>query len=175
DAKFLPNLRGTVGYLKTDFRDLELLNVEALMDALKFMKAERTSHLYFEPVSGEFLLVDGQLLIPGLRLNSNLSSLDVSGRYGLDGRSNIFIGLKPFQALFGDNKKRIERIQDGETKPNANRKLTYLNLRRDAPGEKYKVRVFQKEEQRREQAALLQQRRALLQTEQLDTTASRVR
>ncbi|HEX8330877.1 MAG TPA: AsmA-like C-terminal region-containing protein [Hymenobacter sp.] len=170
DAKFLPNLKGTVGYLKTDFRDLELLNVEALMEALKFMKAERTSHLYFEPVSGEFLLVNGQLLIPSLRLNSNLSTLDVSGRYGLDGRSNIYIGLKPFQALFGDNTKRVERIQEGETK--AYRKLTYLNLRRDAPGEKYKVRFFQKEEQRREQAALLQQRRDLLQTQQLDTTAS---
>ncbi|HEX8507402.1 MAG TPA: AsmA-like C-terminal region-containing protein, partial [Hymenobacter sp.] len=131
---FLPDLPRTVGYLKTDFRNLELLNIEALTEALKFMKAERTSHLYFEPVSSEFLLVDGQLLIPGLRLNSNLSSLEVSGRYGLDGRSNLFIGLKPLQALFGSNDKRIARIQEGETKPNANRKLTYLNLRRNGPG-----------------------------------------
>ncbi|HEX8659548.1 MAG TPA: AsmA-like C-terminal region-containing protein, partial [Hymenobacter sp.] len=118
DATFLPSLQRTVGYLKTDVRDLELLNVEALMEALKMMKAERTSHLYFEPVSSAFVLAGGQLLIPELRLNSNLSSLEICGRYGLDGRTNLFVGIKPLQALFGNNDKRIQRIQDGEQKRN---------------------------------------------------------
>ena len=174
-ATFLPDFKNTVGYLRTDFQDLELLNVEVLMEALKFIKAERSSHLYFEPVSSQFVLANGQLLIPGLRLNSNISSLEVSGRYGLDGRSNLFVGLKPLQALFGNNDKRVERIQAGEPKRNADRKLTYINLRRDGPGEKYKVRFFQKGEQRQEQADLRQQYRALLLTERLDTTARLVR
>ena len=169
-ATFLPDLPQTVGYLKTDFRNLELLNVEALVEALRFMKVERTGHLFFEPVSSEFLLTDSQLLIPGLRLNSNLSSLEVSGRYALDGRSNLFIGLKPLHALFGNNDKRVARIQGGEQTRNANRKLTYLNLRRTVPGEKYKVRFFQKEEQRREQASLRQEYRETLRTRGLDTT-----
>ncbi|OGX84605.1 AsmA-like C-terminal region-containing protein [Hymenobacter glacialis] len=172
---FLPDLQTTVGYLKTDFRDLELLNVEVLMEALKFIKAERSSHLYFEPVSSQFILADGQLLIPSLRLNSNISSLEVSGRYGLTGRSNLYVGLKPLQALFGNNSKRVERIQEGEPKRNANRKLTYINLRRDAPGDKYKVRFFQKGEQRQAQDILRQQYRALLRTERLDTTMRLVR
>ncbi|MBF9237710.1 hypothetical protein I2I05_09925 [Hymenobacter sp. BT683] len=167
---FLPDLPQTVGYLKTDFRDLELLNVEPLMEALKFMKEERTSHLYFEPVRSEFILANSQLLIPNLRLNSNLSSLDVSGRYGLNGHTNLYIGLKPLQALFGNNNKRVERIQDGEQKPSANRKLTYINLNRAGPGEKYKVRLFQKAEQSREHAALRQEYRDFLLTQRLDTT-----
>ncbi|WP_426061633.1 AsmA-like C-terminal region-containing protein [Hymenobacter sp. B1770] len=168
--KFLPDLLLTAGYLKTEFRNLELLNVEALMEVLKFMKIERTSHLFFEPVSSEFILANGQVLIPDLRLNSNLSSLAVSGRYGLDGRTNMYIGLKPLQALFGNNSKRVERIQEGETTRNANRKLTYINLSRTAPREKYKVRFFQKEEQRREEASLRQEYRRFLLTQRLDTT-----
>ena len=170
DATFLPRLKQTVGYLKTDIRNLELLNVEALMETLKFMKSTRTSHLFFEPVSSDFILTNGQLLIPSLHLNSNLSNLEVSGTYGLDGRTNLFIGLKPLQALFGNNDKRVERIQNGEPVSHASGKLTYVSLRRPAPGEKYKVRLFQKDEQRREQASLRQQYQSLLLTQRLDTT-----
>jgi hypothetical protein len=77
--------------------------------------------------------------------------------------------------LFGNNDKRIERIQQGETTRNANRKLTYINMRRAAPGEKYKVRLFQKEEHSREQALLRQEYRDFLLTHRLDTTVRMVR
>ena len=176
---FLPGLPQTAGYLKTDFRDLELLNVEALMEALKFMKAERTGHLYFEPVSGEFLLAQGQLIIPGLHLNSNLSNLEISGHYGLDGATNLFIGLQPMKALFGNNDKRIERIQSGEPMSKADakgkNKLTYVNLRRTAPKEKYKVRLFQRNEQRDALAKLRAQYHNFLLTQRLDTTVRLLR
>ena len=176
---FLPGLQQTAGYLKTDFRDLELLNVEALMETLKFMKAERTGHLYFEPVTGEFLLAQGQLIIPGLQLNSNLSNLEVSGHYGLDGATNLFIGLQPMKALFGNNNKRIERIQNGEPMSKADAKgknnLTYVNLRRTAPKEKYKVRLFQRNEQRDALDKLRAQYRNFLLTQRLDTTVRLLR
>ena len=176
---FLPGLQQTAGYLKTDFRDLELLNVEALMETLKFMKAERTGHLYFEPVTGEFLLAQGQLIIPGLQLNSNLSNLEVSGHYGLDGATNLFIGLQPMKALFGNNDKRIERIQNGEPMSKADAKgknrLTYVNLRRTAPKEKYKVRLFQRNEQRDALDKLRAQYRNFLLTQRLDTTVRLLR
>jgi len=175
NVALLPTRAQTTGYLKTEIRDLELLNVEVLMEALKFMKTERTGHLYFEPVRSEFLLSQGQLLIPGLRLNSNLSNLEISGTYGLDGRSNLYVGLKPMQALFGNNDKRVARIQNGEPVSHADRKLTYVNLRRTAPGEKYKVHLFQKDEQRREQAALRDLCKELLVTQQLDTTVRLLR
>ena len=176
---FLPVLPQTTGYLRTDFRDLELLNVDVLMEALRFMKAERTGHLYFEPVSGEFVLAQGQLLIPGLRLNSNLSNLEISGHYGLDGATNLYVGLQPMKALFGNNDKRVGRIQNGEPLSKADakgkNKLTYLNLRRTAPGEKYKVRLFQRDERRTAQARLLEQYRGYLRTQKLDTTVRMLR
>ncbi|WP_460618996.1 AsmA family protein [Hymenobacter ruber] len=173
---FLPGLAQTAGYLKTDVRDLELINVEALMEALKFMKSERTGHLYFEPVRAEFVLAQGQIIIPGLHLNSNLSNLEVSGHYGLDGATNLFIGLKPLQALFGNNDKRVERIQNGETvSKSTSGKLTYVNLRRTAPGEKYKVRLFQRDEHRDAMTRLQEQYRGFLRTQRLDTTVRMLR
>ncbi len=176
---FLPSLANTAGYLKTDIRDLELVNVGALIEALKILKSVRTSHLYFEPVQGEFLLAEGQLLIPGLHLDSNLSNLDVSGHFGLRGATNLFIGLQPMQALFGNNTKRIERIQNGEPMTRADtkgkNKLTYVSLRRTAPGEKFQVRLFQRDEKREAQARLLEQYRSYLDTQRLDTTVRMVR
>lgn len=169
DARFLPVLDQTSGYLKADLRNLELLNVEALEDALKVVK-KRTSHLYFEPVSTEFVLGKGQLLIPDLHLDSNLTELQVSGRYGLDGRANLFIGINPIHAFLGNNRKRIARIQAGEEVNRHDSKLTYVNLSREQPHTKYQVRVFQKHEQRQQQAILRRQSHALILTQRLDTT-----
>ena len=176
---FLPSLANTAGYLKTDISGLELVNVEALVQALKMLRSERTSHLYFEPVQGEFVLAEGQVLIPELRLNSNLSNLDVSGHFGLSGATNLFVGLQPMKALFGNNDKRVERIQNNEpmTKADAKGKdkLNYLSLRRTAPGEKFQVRLFQRDEHRDAQARLLAQYRSYLLTQRLDTTVRMVR
>ncbi|MCB2408897.1 AsmA-like C-terminal region-containing protein [Hymenobacter lucidus] len=170
DSTFLPRLDQTLGYLKADLRDLELLNVEALSQVLKFMRAERTNHLFFEPFSSQFLLNRGQLLIPDLDLNSNLSNLEVSGSYFLDGRANLYVGLNPMQALFGDNEKRIERIQQSEPLRRPNHRLTYINLQRPAAGSRYSVRLFKGQEQREQQALLRRQMRELLITQGLDTT-----
>ncbi|WP_188816037.1 AsmA-like C-terminal region-containing protein [Hymenobacter cavernae] len=170
NAEFLPDFNQTLGYLRTDIRNLELIEVDALTQALRFLKAERTDHLYFEPVSTRFVLDRGQLLIPSLNLNSNLTDLHISGRYGLDGRSNLYVGLNPLQALFSNNDKRIARIQSGEATRRPDRPLTYVNLRRTAPDAKYGVRLFKKDEQRAQQAALRQQCQRLLLTQRLDTT-----
>ena len=170
DSTFLPVRAQTFGYVKADLRNLELLNVEALEQALKFVKKERTGHLFFEPVSTEFLLSAGQVLIPSLHLNSNLTELEVSGRYNLDGRANLYVGMNPLNVLFGNNKRRIERIQSGEPMRPRSPRLTYVNLRRDAPATKYEVKLFQKKEQQQQQATLRQQCRQLLLTQQLDTS-----
>lgn len=170
DGSFAPALDRTQGYLKADFRDLELLNVEALEQGLGFLRKERTSHLVFEPVSSEFVLDKGELLIPHLRLNSNLSQLAVSGAYGLDGRANLYLGLKPLQTLFGNNDKRVGRILRDQPVNRNPGKLTYLNLRRTSPGTKYSVRIFKKNEQRAQQAELRRRCEEVVRTQQLDTT-----
>jgi hypothetical protein len=167
---FLPVRANTYGYVKADLRDLELLNVEALEQSFRFVKKERTGHLFFEPVSTEFLLNGGQVLIPSLKLNSNLTELEVSGRYNLDGRANLYVGMNPLNVLFGNNKRRIERIQSGEPMRPRTPRLTYVNLRRDVPGTKYQVKLFQRKEQQQQQAALRQQYHQLLLSQRLDTT-----
>ncbi|GAA4496356.1 hypothetical protein GCM10023172_09530 [Hymenobacter ginsengisoli] len=169
DEKFIPNIDNTNAYLKADLHNLELVNVEALEDAFKFFK-KRTSHLYFEPVSSEFALSRGELLIPSLRLNSNLTELQVNGRYDLDGRADLYIGMNPLHALLGSNNKRIARIQAGEATTRRDAKLSYVNLSRDAPHTKYHLKVFQKQEQREAQATLRRQFRQLVITQRLDTT-----
>lgn len=169
DEKFIPNFDNTNAYLKADIHSLELLNVEALQEALRFFK-KRTEHLYFEPVSTEFILSRGELLIPNLNLNSNLTELQIHGRYDLDGRANLYVGMNPLHALFGDNDKRIARIQAGEATTRHDPKLTYVNLSRELPHTKYHVKIFQKKEQRQAQATLRRQVRQLVIAQRLDTT-----
>jgi len=170
DSMFLPVRADTYGYVKADLRDLELLNVEALEQSFRFVKKERTGHLFFEPVSTEFLLNGGQVLIPSLKLNSNLTELEVSGRYNLDGRANLYVGMNPLNVLFGNNKRRVERIKSGEPMRPRTPRLTYVNLRRDVPGSKYQVKLFQRKEQQQQQTALRQQYRQVLVAQRLDTT-----
>ncbi|AMR29255.1 hypothetical protein A0257_20585 [Hymenobacter psoromatis] len=169
DDKFLPNLDNTNGYLKADLRELELVNVEMLEETFKLFK-KRTGHLFFEPVSTEFVLSRGQLLIPNLRLNSNLTELQVSGRYDLDGRADLYVGLNVLHALTGNNDKRVARIQAGDPVRRRRAPLTYVNLSRDAPHTKYRVKLFQKQEQRQAQADIRKQFRQLIITQRLDTT-----
>lgn len=169
DAAFLPSLPQTHAYLKTDLRDLELLDVTALQQALRFLRDKRTSHLYFEPVSPRFILDGNRLLIPDLHLNSNLTDMAISGEYTLDGRANLYVGVSPMQTLFGNNKKRIERIQSGEAAQQPSRGLLFMNLHR-TPGSKYKVRPFQKQAQRQQQDRLQREFQQLLIRQPLDTT-----
>jgi hypothetical protein len=169
DEKFIPNLDNTNAYLKADIHDLELLDVEALQEALRFFK-KRTEHLYFAPVSTEFVLNRGELLIPNLRLTSNLTELQIHGRYDLDGRADLYVGMNPFHVLFGDNDKRIARIQAGVATTRHDPKLTYVNLSRELPHTKYHVKIFQKQEQRQAQSTLRRQVHQLVISQRLDTT-----
>ena len=145
--------------------------MEALTAGLRLVRKARSGHLYFEPVRTQLVLDRGEILIPSLVLNSNLANLAVSGTYGLDGRANLYVGANAVQALFGDNKKRIERIQAGVAlAPRPHPGLTYVNLRRAAGEPKYQVRLFKKDEQRQQQTQLRLQARQFLVTQRLDTT-----
>ncbi|UYZ59724.1 AsmA-like C-terminal region-containing protein [Hymenobacter latericus] len=169
DANFLPAAGRTVGYASADVLNLELLNVAALEQAFKLAGARRTSHLVFEPVSSRFFFDRGTVLIPSLHLNSNLTDLDVSGFYNLSGQANLYLGLSPFQALLGNNAKRVGRILRDEPARRPGRNLTYVNLRR-APRGRNNLRLFKGQEKRQQQTLLQQQCRRLLLAHPLDTT-----
>ncbi len=167
---FLPRLAETSGYLHADLRRLELLDIDLITQALRFLRAKRTTHLYFEPVSADFVLDRGQLLIPRLRLNSNLTNLEISGQYDLDGRANLYLGLNPLQVLFGSNRRRVASIEQAKPLARNTRRLTYLHLTRPEPVAKYQVIPFKEKEQRRQQFNLRQQAHRIIIEQQLDTT-----
>jgi hypothetical protein len=169
DNTFLPDLNQTYAFVKADLQNLELLNVEALMTALRFLREKRTSHLFFEPVSPRFVLAGQRLLIPSLPLNSNLTDMDVSGEYYLNGQANLYVGVSPVQALFGNNQKRIARIQSGEATQRPSRGLFYVNLSRP-PSSRYRMRPFKGLEHSQSQLHLQQEYQDLLRTQRLDTT-----
>ena len=169
NEKFLPTLSRTSAYLKADLRDLELVDVQPLQEAFSLFR-KRTGHLYFEPVSSEFALANGEFLIPDLRLNSNLTELRVSGRYNFVGPASLYVGLNALHALTGNNDKRVARIRAGEPVRRRRAPLTYVNLSRDVPHGKFRVKLFQKQEQRQDQAALRRDFRQLVITQRLDTT-----
>ena len=170
DAAFLPSFDQTQAYLQADIQNLELIDVDALTEGLRFIRKERSGHLYFEPVSTQVVLDKGEVLIPSLVLNSSLTNLEVSGVYGLDGHANLFIGANPMQALFGNNDKRIQRIQHNEPLARPRPSLTYVGLRRTSSDARYQVRLFKKDEQRQQQTQLRLQARQFLVTQRLDTT-----
>ena len=169
DERFLPSLDNTNAYLKADIRDLELIDLDVFKGLLRFFK-KRTEHLYFAPVSTEFVLSRGELLIPSLQLNSNLTELQIHGRYALDGPADLFIGLNPLHAVLGSNNKRIARIRAGEATTRRDDRLSYMHLTRDAPHTKFRVQVLQKQGQRQAQVAIRRQFRQLVLAQRLDTT-----
>ncbi|RTQ50168.1 hypothetical protein EJV47_11075 [Hymenobacter gummosus] len=170
DSTFLPAVARTSGYARAEVQNLELLRVTALEQALRFIGQKKTSHLFFRPVSTQVFLDQGRLLVPRLRLNSNLSDLEISGEYYLTGRSNLYVGLNPMQALLGNNRRRVARIRSGATARHPDRHLLYLHLRRPQGHMRYQVRPFQRRQQRQQQAQLLQEYRRLLQRQPIDTT-----
>ena len=175
NARFLPAFAQTRGYLRADLRNLELIEVAPLQSALKFMRKERTSHLRFDPVSAEFVLDQGLLLIPYFPLNSNLTNLELTGYYGLDGRADLYLGINPLQTLFGSNRKRLGRIENDEPVGKPRTKLSYLNLTRSEAGERFRVRPFQQKAKQAQQALIWEHCRELIRVQQLDTTLHLIR
>ncbi|WP_426492419.1 AsmA-like C-terminal region-containing protein [Hymenobacter sp. 102] len=167
---FLPELNSTHAILRTDIQQLELLEVDALMQVLRLFSPRRTGHLVFEPVQPRFILDRGRLLIPSLNLSSNLTDMQVTGEYYLNGRANLYVGFSPLQALLGNNRKRIARIRSGEATRRASKGLVFVNLTR-APGTRYKVHLFRKKEQQEQQARLLREYQLQLRRQLADTSS----
>ncbi|RAK67132.1 hypothetical protein DLM85_13125 [Hymenobacter edaphi] len=170
DATFLPATARTQGYARADVQDLELLRVAPLQQALRLLSPRRTDHLYFRPVSTRFFLDQERLLVPELRLNSNLTDLEISGVYYLTGRSNLYVGLNPMQAVLGNFRRRTARIRDGAPARRPDRHLLYVNLRRPHGHMRYSVRPFKRREKEQQQNRLQQEYQLLLQRQPIDTT-----
>jgi hypothetical protein len=111
DETFAPSFDRTVAHARTTFRNMELIEVAPIQQALRFLRRERISHLYFQDVHSSFILEKNKFLTPGFDLNSNLTDFSLSGSYTMGGGANLNMDVNVLSVLFGNNKRRIEKIR----------------------------------------------------------------
>ncbi|MDJ1483173.1 AsmA-like C-terminal region-containing protein [Cytophagaceae bacterium YF14B1] len=148
DNSFAPRLSQTTLYSSALIRNMELINVEPLQQALRFVKKKKTEHMYFNDVHAHFLFSKDKFFTPGVKLDNNISEFKLSGSYTMNGPADLYLDLNIFEVLFGNNKKRIERIQqDADTLITP--KKQHLLVYRQANGVRtnsYKVKFFSRKE-----------------------------
>lgn len=167
DKTFSPSFAGTMAYAQAQFKNMELINVAPLQHALRFLRDERTKHLYFEEVNTSFIMKDNHFITPGLPLNSNLTNIDMSGTYTMGGGANLNVDINVFNVLFGNNKRRIEKIQSDSLALNTQRRQQHLLIFREQ--DKYKVKLSNRREREKSGLALRQEFAQYLRQHQIDT------
>ncbi|MGV3587041.1 MAG: AsmA-like C-terminal region-containing protein [Adhaeribacter sp.] len=170
DKTFSPSFAGTIAYAKASFRKMELIQVAPIQNALRFLRKERTNHLYFEDATTNFVMQDYQFITPGLKLNSNLTAFELSGSYTMGGPAQLNMDVNVLSVLFGNNKRRIERIKSDSALTQRSQRKQHLQLLRD--NNKYKVRLSDRKEQEQTRKALQQQFLTFLHQHQIDTVFS---
>lgn len=137
---FLPDINKITAYTKAAIRNMELIEVQPIQQALRFLPKTKTSHIYFEDVDAQFLLHQNRILMPDLNLTSNLSYLHLNGDYTLNKKAAFLVEISLTDLLFGNNKRRIRQIQqDDSTRINRGLK-NHLLLHRDLG--KYRMKMF---------------------------------
>jgi len=167
DQTFAPSLDRTVAYAKANFQRLELIEVAPIQQALRLLREERTRHLYFENVTTSFLLRQNEFLSPGLNLNSNLTAFQLAGTYTMGGGAELNMDVNLLPVLFGNNKKRIERIKADSVKTRSRTGKQHLLLRREQ--NKFKVRLSNRKQREQRMRALKYEFQRTLQQYRIDT------
>jgi uncharacterized protein involved in outer membrane biogenesis len=173
DQTFTPSFDQTVAYSRANFRGMELIDVKPIQEALGFMRKERTEHLYFEDMEADFVLYKNKFVAPGFSLNNNLSAIDLRGSYTMKGSANLSLDVNVLNILFGNNERRIEKIQADSLKLNNNHSKQHLLLRREQ--DKYKVKVSNRKERESIEYALRNEFLDVLKHYQIDTVFSEIK
>ncbi len=168
DSTFAPSFDRTVAYAKANFRNMELIEVVPIQNALRFLRKERTRHLFFEDVHTHFLLRNHEFITPGLNLNNNLAALALSGNYIMRGPAKLNLDVNILNVLFGNNQRRIDKIQqtDSVSEQKEVRGQHLILVRQD---NKYKIKLSSKKERETNVQSLNQEFRRFLQQYQIDT------
>jgi len=170
DQTFSPSMDRTVAYVKANFQGLQLIEVAPIQQALRLLREERTRHLYFESVTTSFLLRNNEILSPGLSLNSNLTAFQLAGTYTMGGNADLNMDVSLFPVLFGNNKRRIERIRADSTATRARVGKQHLVLRREQ--NKFKVRLSNRKQREQRVSALHYDFQKTIRQYQIDTVFS---
>ena len=166
DQTFSPSFNRTAAYANATFRNMELIEVTPIQNALRFLRKERIRHLYFDDVTTQFVMKNNQFITPKLRLNSNLTDFELSGKYEMRGGADLNMDVNVLNVLFGNNKRRIEKIQNSVATESSS-KMQHLVLTRQQ--DKYKVRLSNKKDRLATNKALKEEFINVLRQNQLDT------
>ncbi|WP_128545401.1 AsmA-like C-terminal region-containing protein [Larkinella soli] len=171
DKDFLPNMDNTTAYTRASLRRMELIDVQPIQQALRFLPRSKTSHIYFEDVEAQFLLHRNRILMPDLNLNNNLSFLQLDGDYTLNKEASFLVEVSLTDLLFGNNRRRIQRIQEADTTRRKSVLKNHLFLYRDLG--KYRMKVYGKRDFEFQKEVLLREWLSELKRENIDTTFTR--
>ncbi|MFC5412289.1 AsmA-like C-terminal region-containing protein [Larkinella bovis] len=165
---FLPEVDKITAYTKASIRAMELIDVQPIQQALRFLPKAKTGHIYFEDVDAQFLLHQNRILMPDLNLTSNLSYLHLNGDYTLNKKAAFLVEISLTDLLFGNNKRRIRQIQDADS-TRMNKGLTnHLLLHRDLG--KYRMKLFGRRDFETHKQSLRDEWQTELNRHKIDTT-----
>ncbi|OKL38712.1 hypothetical protein A3841_06120 [Pontibacter flavimaris] len=173
DQTFTPSFDRTVAYSRATFRDLELIDVKPIQEALGFMRKERTGHLFFEDVGADFVLYKNKFVAPGFSLNNNLSDFELRGDYTMNGGANLSLDVSVLNILFGNNERRIEKIREDSLSLKDNLSKQHLLLVREQ--DKYEVKLSNRKEREDISLVLRNEFLDVLRHYQIDTSFTEVK
>ncbi|GAB3912349.1 hypothetical protein GCM10028803_55480 [Larkinella knui] len=168
DEKYLPDLNKTTAYTKASIRQMELIDVQPIQQALRFLPKSKTSHIYFEDVDARFLLHHDRILMPDLNLTSNLSYLHLNGDYTLNKKAAFLVEISLTDLLFGNNKRRIRHIQEADSTRTSRGSRNHLLLQRDLG--KYRMKMFGRKDFEAQKQVLRYEWQNELSRHKIDTT-----
>ncbi|MGV3559694.1 hypothetical protein [Larkinella arboricola] len=171
DNDFLPDMNKTTAYTKAAIRQMELIEVQPIQQALRFLPKAKTNHIYFEDVDAQFLLHKNRILMPDLNLTSNLSYLQLDGDYTLNKKAAFLVEISVLDLLFGNNKRRIRQIQDDDTTRMTGGLKNHLMLHRDLG--KYRMKMFGRRDFEAHRKSLHYEWQTELSRHKIDTTFAR--
>ncbi|WP_234734567.1 AsmA-like C-terminal region-containing protein [Tellurirhabdus bombi] len=172
DETFLPDLNRTTAYTRATLREMELINVEPIQQALHFLPKAKTSHIYFQDVEVRFLLAQNRIMTPGVNLTNNLSHLHLGGDYTLNQTGSFLVEVGLMDLLFGNNKRRIRQIQTVDSTRLGNSFKSRLFLQRGNSG-KYHLKISGRRDFETRRNALRYRWASELGRQKIDTTFAR--
>ncbi|WP_421828023.1 AsmA-like C-terminal region-containing protein [Larkinella sp.] len=171
DNDFLPDIKKITAYTRASIRQMELIEVQPIQQALRFLPKAKTSHIYFEDVDAQFLLHDNRILMPDLNLSSNLSYLHLNGDYTLNKKAAFLVEISLTDLIFGNNKRRIRQIQEPDSTRTSRGLKNHLLLQRDLG--KYRMKMFGRRDFEAQKQTLRSEWHEELSRHKIDTTFAR--
>ncbi|MDO1449396.1 AsmA family protein [Rhodocytophaga aerolata] len=170
DESFAPDIERSSAYAKVKLRRMELIEVAPIQQAFRFLRKERSRHIYFDDLTTHFLLHDNRFISTGVNLINNIAPFELSGSYQMNGPADFYLDVNVLDVLFSNNKRRIEEIKNKDGQQTNRHKKQHLHITREK--DSYHVKLFQQKERESIRQAIHREFHGLLLALKIDTVFS---